>query len=240
MPRLDWLQLFQEPMDMWGFALYILVFPVYHGIYPIVLMRLFPRQAARTRFDRFRSSWIEGILDRKDYLLAAQQTRNLTMVNTLLASSSLLLIGFSANVLIELGRSDPDEVLRGAWGAHPEAEGSKLLLLMLVFGVAFAYCMTSLRHLGHFTLVIGAQREVIEEYEGSAVDYLANLINQASNRHTLAVRCLFSATPVFLWLFDTRLFVALTLVWGFKFMILQDFKGRPAPGAHPDGSRPVP
>ena len=80
MPRLDWLELFQEPLDYWGFALYIVVFPIYHGIYPIVLMRLFPRQAARTRFDSFRTSWIEGILERKDYLLAAQQTRNLTMV----------------------------------------------------------------------------------------------------------------------------------------------------------------
>lgn len=226
MQRLEWLELFQEPLDFWGFGLYLLVFPIYHGIYPLFLMRWFPRQAARTRFDRFRSSWIEGILERKDFLLAAQQTRNLTMVNTLLASSCLLLIGFTANALIELGRSDPAVGVRGAFGAHPGAEGSKLLLLMLVFGVAFAYCMTSLRHLGHFTLVIGAQREVIEEYEGSAIGYLSNLINQASNRHTLAVRCLYSATPLFLWLFDTRLFLGLTMVWGFKFMVLQDFSRR--------------
>ena len=225
MPSLEWMELFQEPLDVWGFGLYVLIFPVYHAIYPLALTRFFPQQASRTRFDRFRRSWIEGIVDRKDYLLAAQQTRNLTMVNVFLASSSLILTGFSANVLIELGRN-PDLPLSGAFGADAGAEGSKLLLLILAFGAAFAYSMTSLRHLSLFNIVIGAERSLIREYEGSAVEYLSNLINRASNRHTLAVRCLYSATPLFLWLFDSRLFLGVTLLWGFKFMVLHDFHRR--------------
>jgi hypothetical protein len=40
------------------------------------------------------------------------------------------------------------------------------------------------------------------------------------------VRCLYSATPLFLWLFDSRLFLGVTLLWGFKFMVLQDFHRR--------------
>ena len=135
MSRLEWLELFQEPLDVWGFALYLLIFPIYHGLYPLALMRFFPRQASKTRFDRFRRSWIEGIVERKDFLMAAQQTRNLTMVNVFLASSSLILTGFTANVLVELGRN-PDLPLTGAFGANAGAEGSKLLLLILVFGVA--------------------------------------------------------------------------------------------------------
>ncbi len=229
MSRFEWLQVFETPADMWGLAVYLLVFPIYHAIYPILLMRFFPNRASRTKFDDFRGSWIEGILERKDYLLAAQQTRNLTMVNTLLASSSLLLMGFTASALMELSRSAPDTALTETWQSAPDSEGAKLLLLLMVFGVAFAYCMTSLRHLGHFTLVVGADPEMIEEYEGSAVDYLSNLINRASNRHTLAVRCLYSATPLFLWLFDTRLFIAVTILWGLKFTVLQDFQNRRKP-----------
>ena len=194
MSRLDWLQLFQEPLDILGFGLFLLVFPTYHLVYPILLVRFFPKRTARTRFDRFRESWIEGVLERKDYLLAAQQTRNLTMVNTLLASSSLILMGFTANVLIGLGRAPGDLTLAGSWGGHPEAEAAKLLLLIVIFGIAFGYCMTALRYLGHFNLVIGARKELIEEYEDSAADYLSQLINRASNRYTLAVRCLYSAT----------------------------------------------
>ena len=234
MPSLEWLQLFQEPLDVWGFVLYVLIFPIYHALYPLALMRLFPQQASRTRFDRFRRSWIEGIVERKDFLLAAQQTRNLTMVNTFLASSSLILTGFTATVLIDVGRN-PDQSLAGSFGADAAAEGSKLLLLILVFGAAFAYSMTSLRHLSLFTIVIGAERDLIREEEGSAVGYLSDLINRASNRHTLAVRCLYSATPIFLWLFDTRLFLGGTLLWGFKFIVLQDFHRRSGKEEPPSG-----
>ena len=235
MAPINWLDLFQHPLDTWGFVLFLLVFPIYHGIYPLLLTRFFPNRAASTRFDRFRESWISGIVERRDYLLAAQQTRNLTMVNTVLASSSLILMGFTANALLGMGRTANDLTIEGFFGAHPVAEAAKLLLLIAIFGVAFAYCMTSLRHLGHFILVVGTDAGLIEELEGPASIYLSNLINRASNRHTLAVRCLYSATPIFLWLFDSRLFVALTVFWGFKFIVFQDFSYRlrrpPNPGA---------
>ncbi|MEJ2343044.1 MAG: DUF599 family protein [Gemmatimonadales bacterium] len=83
--------------------------------------------------------------------------------------------------------------------------------------------MTSLRHLGHFNLVIGADPDVVREVEGSPVEYFSTLINRASNRYTLAVRCFYSASPLFLWLFDAWFFIALTLFWGIKFIGFQDF-----------------
>ena len=223
MSRLDWLGLFQEPLDLVGFVLFLLVFPIYHGIYPW-LMSLFPDRAAKTRVDLYRRSWIERLVREEDILLATQQTRNLTMVNTLLASSALILMGFTANVLIQAPRFSLDlPIAADALVAHPAAQPVKLLLLIVVFGAAFAYCMTSLRHLGHFNVVIGADAHVIELYEGSAVDYLSALINRASNRYTMAVRCLYSASPLFFWLFDTRLFVGVTLFWGLRFIVFQDF-----------------
>jgi uncharacterized membrane protein len=217
----QWLALFQRPEDAIGFALFVLVFPIYHTVYPL-LMRVFPNQAAKSRFDLYRRSWIERLLARDDVVAAAQLTRNLTMVNTLLASSTLILMGVSANILIQMPKV---EVLSQArvWEAQPEATAAKLLLLIISFGVAFAYCMTSLRHLGHFNLVIGTDPKLIDAEEGSAIEYFATLINRASNRYTLATRCLFSASPLFLWLFDTWLFILLTLFWGVKFIGFQDF-----------------
>jgi uncharacterized membrane protein len=217
----QWLALFQRPEDALGAALFLLVFPIYHTAYPL-LMRVFPNQAAKSRFDLYRRSWIERLLARNDVVAAAQLTRNLTMVNTLLASSTLILMGVSANILIQLPQVEalPQSA---ALQAAPEATAAKLLLLIISFGVAFAYCMTSLRHLGHFNLVIGTDPKLIDAEEGSAVEYFATLINRASNRYTLATRCLFSASPLFLWLFDTRLFILLTLFWGVKFIGFQDF-----------------
>ncbi len=45
----------------------------------------------------------------------------------------------------------------------------------------------------------------------------------ASNRYTLAVRCFYSASPLFLWLFDPWFFIVVTLIWGVKFVFFQDF-----------------
>ena len=217
-----WLTLLQDPVDLLGFALFLLVFPGYHAIYPY-LVRLFPAQAAKVRVDLFRRSWIEGLLERRDIIAAAQQTRNLTMVNSLLASSSLILMGVTANVLFRLPEFSQVLAEPSSLSRHPDAQAVKLFLLVVVFAVAFAYCMTSLRHLGHFNLVIGADPEVVRRHEGEPVDYFATLINRASNRYTLAVRCLYSASPLLLWLFDQWFFIALTLFWGIKFVCFQDF-----------------
>ncbi len=219
---LEWLILFEDPVDAIGFVLFLLVFPIYHALYP-TLIRLFPRHSAKARVDAFRRSWIEGLLERHDVIAAAQQTRNLTMVNSLLASSALILMGVTANVLIRSPQFTEAIVEPGEWAQHPDAQAVKLFLLIVVFAVAFSYCMTSLRHLGHFNLVIGADPKLIAEREGPPVDYFSALVNRASNRYTLAVRCFYSASPLFLWLFDSRFFIALTVFWSIKFIGFQDF-----------------
>jgi uncharacterized membrane protein len=242
----EWQKLFSDWLDVVGFVLFLLAFPVYHSSYPW-LMRLFPNHAAKVRLDEFRRSWIERLVRTRDLMAAAQQTRNLAMVNSLLASSALILMGFTANVLLGMPVAKGGDLLPGLLGGtHPESLQLKLLLLVLVFGVSFAYSMTALRHLGHFNLVVGADPDVIANREGSAVDYLSALINKASNRATLAVRSLYSATPLFLWLFDVRLFVVLNLVWAVKFVAFQDFAhlrrgaGPPARVAEAEATPSVP
>ena len=218
----QWLGLFEHPLDIAAFSLFVLVFPVYHAVYPL-LIRAIPQRTAKGRLDRLRRSWIEGILERGDITTAAQQTRNLTMVNSLLASSSLILMGVTANILVRLAEVSADLPYPQGWEGKTDVLAVKLLLLIVAFAVAFGYSMTCLRHLGHFNLVIGADPKVIDEQEGSAVDYLTTLVNRGSNRHTLAVRCLYSASCLFIWLFDPWLFIGSTLFWGIKFMVFQDF-----------------
>jgi uncharacterized membrane protein len=217
-----WRSLLASPVDAIGVGLFLLVFPIYHALYPW-LIRFFPNRAAKVRIDAIRRSWIEGVLERGDIITAVQQTRNLTMVNSMLGSSSLILIGLTANLLVRWPDVSEEIPHAASWAQHADTAPAKLLLLILVFAVAFSYSMASLRHLGHFNLVIGAAPEVIEQFEPSSVDYVSNLINRASGRYTLAVRCLFSASPLFLWLFEPYLFVALTVFWGLKFVVLQDF-----------------
>ena len=217
-----WNELFQSSVDVVGFALYLLVFPIYHGLYPF-LARNSPHGTAKGRMDLLRRSWIEGLVERRDIVVAAQQTRNLTMMNSLLGSASLILLGMTANALLTYPKV-PDQVAHPAsWDLHPGAVSAKLYLLILVFAVAFSYYMAALRRLGQFNLVIGADPALIEAEEGPAVDYLTALINKASNRYTLGVRAFFSAFPLFAWLFDPWVFIILTVFFGAKFAGFQDF-----------------
>lgn len=219
---LQWLILLENRVDAAGLILWLLVFPIYHAVYPW-LIRLLPARATKARVDLFRHSWIEGLLARRDIIAAAQQTRNLTMVNSALATSALILMGVTANVLIRFPAFPETLAAPETSAMHPDAQAVKLFLLIVVFAVAFAYCMTSLRHLGLFNLVIGADPDLIRDVEGSPVEYFSALVNRASNRYTLAVRCFYSASPLFLWLFDPWFFIALTLFWSINFIGFQDF-----------------
>ena len=132
---------------------------------------------------------------------AAQTTRNLTMVNTLLASSALILLGFTANI------------------AHTTPSGPtefKLYLLMVIFAIAFSFFVTALRHIGHFNLTIGADPKVVEQLEGPPIEFFSNMIARASHRHTLGVRAFHSAFPLFLWVRSAELFLGMTMFWAIK------------------------
>jgi uncharacterized membrane protein len=208
-----------------GFAVFMLVFPIYHVVYPMIASRR-PNRTAMGRIDALRKSWIERLIASEGIITAAQQTRNLTMVNSILVSSALLLMGITANLIVQLPAIENRVPHPSEWDLHPEVLRLKLYLLILVFASAFSYCMAALRHLGHFVLVIGADPKLVEKHYGSATQYFSDLINRASHRHTLGVRSFHAAFPLVGWMFDSRLFVFLVVVWGLKFLVYQDFARR--------------
>lgn len=208
----DWLAPFQSPLDTAGFVVWVLVFPVYHIAYPRVRRWVAKGDTFKDHLDAFRRSWIEGILERRDIICAVQQTRNLTMASTLLASSALILLGFAANIVAQSPENAPATV--------------KVYLLMIVLAAAFSYFIASLRYIGMFNVTIGADPKVVEERAGSAVEYYTQLMQKTSARYTMGVRAFYSVFPVFLWMFDTWLFVIVTAGWAVKFMGIQDFTTR--------------
>ena len=188
-------------------GVFVLVFPVYHAIYPL-LARMSHGRSAADHVDTLRHSWIEWLLEGRRVLEAAQTTRNLTMVNTLLASSALILFGFTANIAHTT--------------TEPQQE-AKLYLLMVVFAMAFSFFVSALRHIGYFNLTIGADPKLIEEREGPPVEFFAKMIARASHRYTLGVRTFHSAFPLFLWMASPWLFLGLTTFWAVKFVGFPDF-----------------
>lgn len=216
------LTVFRSPWDVAGFILFLIVFPLYHGIYPLIAAAR-PNQTARGRIDALRRSWIERLLAGNAMVAGAQQTRNLTMVNSILVSSALILMGVTANLLFQLPTTAEALPHPSRWDANPDAVRMKLYLLILIFASAFSFCMAALRHLGQFVLVIGSDPKIVEKFYGDAPQYFTDLINRASHRYTLGIRSFHAAFPIVGWLFDSRLFFFLSLVWGLKFFVFQDF-----------------
>ncbi|MEE8105978.1 MAG: DUF599 domain-containing protein [Planctomycetota bacterium] len=214
-----WQSVFQSVWDYVGAILFVLVFPVYHAIYPVVARHL-PSRAAQARTQLYRHSWIRGLLERGDLLMGVHQARNLTMMNSLLVSSTVILIGLTAALVPQIQTLVDLEILDQA-GAR--AAFVKLTLLILILAIACSYFMGAMRHIGHFTLVLGADLKLVEEHDGDPVEYFSGLMDKASSRHTLGMRTFYSALPVLLWVFDTWLFVGITAFWGAKFMGFQDF-----------------
>jgi len=204
---------FTGPVDVAAAVLFVLVFPVYHGLYPLLSRRRL-RHTPLVRLDRYRRSWIEQTLARGTILDAVQQTRNLTMANTLLASSALIMMGFTANTIVT-----------GAF-VHRDIMIGKLVYLTVALAIAFSYFVAALRYLGQFNLTIGADPKVIDAEEGSAVDYFSDLIGRASHRYTLGIRTFYCAFPLFLWLFSPWLFLLVNAAWGVKLIVFQDFGRR--------------
>ena len=57
-----WNDLLQSKVDVIGLTIYLLIFPVYHTIYPL-LAKALPHRTAKGRMDIMRRSWIEGLVE---------------------------------------------------------------------------------------------------------------------------------------------------------------------------------
>jgi uncharacterized membrane protein len=200
---------FERPVDVAAFALWLAVFPLYHMIYPR-LARWLPGRTTIEQVDALRRSWIARVLEKGEVVEAAQLTRNLNMVNTFLASSALILLGFAANSII---------------GRGPDPGTARIVAIIVVLAMAFGYFVNSLRHIGHFNLTIGADTALVDKVYGSAIDHFSGLLARASRRYTQGIRALYSVFPLFLWIFDSWLFLAATAAWAFWFLA-QDFLKR--------------
>ena len=76
----NWTEIFDSPVAVAGFSLFVLIFPVYH-LFLQPLRRRFARFATGKRFARWRESWVRRILERGDVTMGVQQMRNLSLIH---------------------------------------------------------------------------------------------------------------------------------------------------------------
>lgn len=205
-----------EEQDVIALAIFFVCTVGYHLVYYPYMLSRSPMKTAKGKINIYRRSWIESVLESGDISTAVNQTRNLTMVATMFASSSLLILGAISNIYIT--RYQP---LAGKFDAF----SIKVYLLMSVFGASFLLFLFSLRHLNYFCVLLGAKKKVVEEIEGTSMAaLLSTRLNLAMNRYTLGARCYYYSLAVLAWFLNTWAFVAITLLITVMVIITRDFK----------------
>lgn len=190
-------------LDIAGLVLFTAATLGYHGGY-LLYSRRKPLQTAKGKIHLYRRTWVKRILDSGQTIVAVQSARNLVMAASFMASSSLLAMAVIINFMVsftpgELGLFDP---------AHVRF---KLALLLTVLGFGFVTFLQALRDLNHFTVLIGADTDLISAVEPvDGLTYLTNVANRAADRMTYGQRAFLYALPVVGWLFSPPAFIAIT------------------------------
>lgn len=222
--------------DYAGLAVFVVCTLAYHGFYA-VWTRRHPLETVKGKVALYRRTWVKRILDRDEQMLAVQSVRNLLMTSSFMASSALLVTAVVLNYLLVQA------------GGNIEARLSfQLLLLVAVYGYGFFSFLLSVRHLNHFSILVGADKDLIGSVEPvDAVTFLANILNHAGNRFTMGQRAFYFSLPVVAWVVDARAFLLLTLAIFVYLAVFLDFKKwKPAfplrartPREEPPGAAPA-
>lgn len=202
--------------DFFALAIFFVCTVGYHFVYYPYMLSKDPMKTAKGKINMYRHSWVENVLESGDISTAVSQTRNLTLVATMFASSSLLILGAISNIYIT--RYQPH-------AGKFDAFSMKVYLLMSVFGASFLLFLFSLRHLNYFCVLLGAKKEVIERIEGTSMAALLSArLNLAMNRYTLGARCYYYSLAVLAWFLNTWAFVAITILITAMVIVTRDFK----------------
>lgn len=171
-----------------------------------------PGQSTPTINHAVRDSWVRFIMeDPERALLGVQTLRNSTMAATFFASTAVLLIIGTLNLL------DHADRFAQAWGgvvvtttSHQVVWTFKVLALLGVLFAAFFTFAISVRFFNH----VGYHLALPPEHRPTwlSVDAVASLINRAGRYYTLGMRAFFLTVPLVFWLFGPIFMVAASVV----------------------------
>ena len=209
--------MFDSTADWIALGLLVLVLPAYHLLHPF--LRVFgARYSAGKRMSREIKAWVQHTLDTGSVIVAVQQCRNLTMIASALASSTLIIMTLSASFLL----SEAGTTARGGtFRLDPFV--LKGLVLSAAFAVAFICFVQTLISIGRFTILIGCDRKTLDRNEGDAVIYLTSLFLTAIGSYRVGMNFLAALLPVLFWLFNPYICIGVTVLMGIKTVLWDDF-----------------
>jgi uncharacterized membrane protein len=173
----------------------------YH-LYLQVRARHNPTYAIQSVNNDARSAWVENIMaDKNNGLLAVQTLRNSTMAATFLASTAILLMMGSLNLMQNSGSGGGllHELQNGIHLSRDIAQLKLLLLLATFFWAFFSFSM-ALRLYNHVGYLINAVND--KHHFRPTPHYVSRLLNRSGSYYSLGMRAYYISVPLVFSLFN--------------------------------------
>jgi len=203
-------------MVLLAFLVYGCCFPLYHAVY-LHLTQRSPNLTKKGRINSCTASWLKGIDEGKEYLLAVHQIRNMIMSITFLASTSILLLGFLLTYgLIEVNGEEGIVIYSAidypGW------------LTTFTLTYSFLNLLLALRHLNNLTVLVRADKDKLKQINGQpALTYLEKLFVKGSQRYMVGRRGFLYAIVVLFWYVNIWVFIGLIILLTFTLSYYHDF-----------------
>ena len=177
-----------------------------------------------------RTAWVENIMAEKNGILAVQTLRNSTMAATFLASTGILLMMGTLNLMQNSGKKDSLlHLLQSGIVAGDQFEQIKLLILLATFFWAFFSFSMALRMYNHVGYIINSSNEKHRFYP--TPHYVSRLLNRSGNYYSLGMRAYYLSVPLVFALFNPLYMVVASVILIFALYHIDR-----APDAQPQSS----
>jgi uncharacterized membrane protein len=197
--------------DTTGFLISAGLIALYH-LYVLIRLRRMPMYTTQAVNHAVRAKWVKFVkADESRAVLAIQTLRNSTMAATFLASTAVLLMIGTLNLMEQADQLSGILTAAGVPGAGTSNVWvTKVLFLVTVYFVAFFCFAMSVRLYNH----VGYQVNVPAEPEEESHDfsYVTRQLKSAGRYYTLGMRAYYFSVPLVFWIFGAHLMVLTSVI----------------------------
>jgi uncharacterized membrane protein len=188
-------------VDIGTYALSLGLIAGYH-VYLKWRVRLEPSYTIQSVNSDARAAWVENIMEEKNNsILAVQTLRNSTMAATFLASTAILLMMGTLNLMQNShGQNSLLHALQSGIAAGDDLEQIKLLILLATFFWAFFSFSLALRLYNHVGYLINSSNDKCQFHPTPR--YISRLLNRSGNYYSWGMRAYYISVPLVFALFN--------------------------------------
>lgn len=188
-------------VDIGTYAISLCLIGGYH-IYLKKRLRRNPAYTIQSVNSDARTAWVENIIaEKSNAILAVQTLRNSTMAATFLASTAILLMMGTLNLMQHSSTQNTLlHSLQSGIAAGDGLEQIKLLILLATFFWAFFSFSLALRLYNHVGYLINSSNDQCQFHP--TAHYISRLLNRSGNYYSLGMRAYYISVPLVFALFN--------------------------------------